>query len=139
MSQQQSRSILKMIFTNFINSLKPRQVTGKLQGTDYFGNKYYEIPADPSRGKRRPSRWFVPADKENFEQELSAEWEAWLRGRRKEPPTEEELMKNLSIMDVKKKNAVLVDAKGGTKTPAVKGVETFPERPEYEKVPGKKD
>ena len=27
-------------------------------GTDPFGNRYFEIPADPSRGKRRPIRWY---------------------------------------------------------------------------------
>lgn len=51
-------------------------------GEDYFGNKYYEIPANPSIGKRKASRWFEPADKEAFDQERTAEWDAWLRGRR---------------------------------------------------------
>jgi hypothetical protein len=31
--------------------------------------------ADPRRGKRNPSRWFEPIEKNNFEQELPAEWE----------------------------------------------------------------
>lgn len=30
---------------------------------------------DPRRGKRKPSRWFEPIEKNNFEQELPAEWE----------------------------------------------------------------
>lgn len=51
-------------------------------GEDYFGNKYYEIPKDVSRGKSKTSRWFEPAEKDNHEQEMAAEWESWLRGRR---------------------------------------------------------
>lgn len=53
-------------------------------GTDYFGNKYFEIPAQPQIGKRRAERWFEPSEKrdENFDRELTAEWESWLRHRR---------------------------------------------------------
>lgn len=131
------RSIIAMIFRNFINSFKPRQIYGNLKGADYFGNKYYEIPADPARGKRRPSRWFVPPTKDDFEQEMPAEWEAWLRGRRTEPPAEEEVAKNLAIMQMKKQNAVEVEKKAGKMTPMQKGMETFPKRPEYEIMPGK--
>ncbi|KAH0812182.1 hypothetical protein GEV33_010619 [Tenebrio molitor] len=127
-----------MIITNFINSLRPRQIRGDLRGSDYFGNKYYEIPADPSIGKRKPSRWFEPPVKDDFQQEMPAEWEAWLRGRRTQPPSEEEVMKNLALMQMKKKNAIAVDAKGGKMTPMEKGMETFPKRPEYELAPGKK-
>lgn len=82
MAKPPPRSILKMIFTNFINSFKPRQIKGTYIGEDYFGNKYYEIPPNPSIGKRKASRWFEPIHKDDFDQELSAEWEAWLRGRR---------------------------------------------------------
>ncbi|KRT81201.1 hypothetical protein AMK59_5907, partial [Oryctes borbonicus] len=101
MAQQQSRSILAMIFRNFINSLKPRRITGDLKGIDYFGNKYFEIPANPSIGKRQASRWFVPPEKDNFQQELPAEWESWLRHRRKEPPAEKEVMRNYALMQMK--------------------------------------
>lgn len=106
-------------------------------GKDYFGNKYFEIPANPSIGKRKASRWFDPPKKDDFMQEMPAEWEAWLRGRRKEPPSEEEVMKNLAIMQIKKKNAIAVEAKAGKVVPMKKGIETFPRRDEYETVPGK--
>lgn len=76
------RSIFSMIYKNFIASFKPRQINGNLMGEDYFGNKYYEIPANPAIGKRKPSRYFTPVDKEDFEQERTAEWDAWLRYRR---------------------------------------------------------
>lgn len=79
---QPPRSVLRMILTNFLQSFKPRQVKGNYMGDDYFGNKYFEIPADPSLGKRKATRWFTPVDKENFEQERTGEWDAWLRFRR---------------------------------------------------------
>lgn len=138
MAQPPPRRVYLAILINLINSLKPRQFRGNHKGTDYFGNKYFEIPANPAGGKRRASRWFEPPDKENFEQEMPAEWEAWLRGRRQEPPSEEEVMRNLAIMEMKKRNAVAVDAKGSKPKPLAKGMESFPKRPEYEIVPGKK-
>lgn len=82
MANQPTRDIFKIIFQNFFKSFKPRQYKGNYVGEDYFGNKYYEIPANPSIGKRKPSRWFEPKDKEAFDNELTAEWEAWLRFRR---------------------------------------------------------
>ncbi|XP_076254069.1 NADH dehydrogenase [ubiquinone] 1 alpha subcomplex assembly factor 2 isoform X2 [Rhynchophorus ferrugineus] len=117
---------------------KPRQFRGNHMGTDYFGNKYYEIPVNASSARSKPSRWFEPPEKDNFQQEMPAEWEAWLRGRRKVPPTEEELKRNLAIMQLKKKNAIEVEAKAGLPTPRQKGMESFPHRPEYERVPGEK-
>lgn len=135
MAQPPSRSIIMMIINNFINSIKPRQIRGTLIGKDYFGNKYYEIPADPSIGKRRTNRWFEPTMKDNFDQEMPAEWEAWLRGRRKLPPSEDEVMKSVALMEMKKHNAIEVDAKGGKMTPMAKGMETFPHRPDYERIP----
>lgn len=77
------RSVLGMIWNNFRNSIRPRQIRGNLVGEDYFGNKYFEIPANPSIGKRKPERWFEPiGDPDAFDRELTGEWESWLRGRR---------------------------------------------------------
>lgn len=76
------RPLIKIIFQNFIKSFRPRQMKGNLIGEDYFGNKFYEIPADASRGKSKTSRWFEPVEKDNHMQEMTAEWESWLRGRR---------------------------------------------------------
>lgn len=39
------RDVIKMIWTNFVNSLRPRQFKGNYMGRDTFGNKYFEIPA----------------------------------------------------------------------------------------------
>lgn len=138
MSQPPARSIWGTVLKNFINSLKPRQIRGNFKGADYLGNKYYEIPVSASSARSRPSRWFEPPNEDDFDNEMPAEWESWLRGRRKEPPTEEEIAKNLAIMQMKKRNAIAVDAKAGKMTPMKKGIETFPVRPEYEKVPGKR-
>lgn len=144
MAQPPSRSILKMIFTNFINSIRPRQITGNLKGTDYNGTKYYEIPANPSIGKRKPQRWFEPIDKENFQQEIPGEWEGWLRGRRPEPPSEEEVLRNLQLIHTKKENAAKLEAKYATEVdqtllpPETRGAESFPKYgDEYEVMPGK--
>lgn len=146
MSNGPKRDILKIIFQNFINSFRPRQIRGNFMGEDYYGNKYYEIPANPRSGKRNPSRWFEPKDKEAFDQELTAEWEAWLRYRREEPPTREELIQNLQIMEMKKVNAAKLDEKyaklrGETtmeiSPPKEKTIGTFPQYDDYEIIPGK--
>merc|ERR1711915_875966 len=71
-----------------------RQKIGNLVGKDPYGNSYYELPAQPQLGKRRPSRWYNTADitKDDaetgpsekwggFDAELPSEWESWLRHR----------------------------------------------------------
>lgn len=158
------RPLMKILFQNFINSFRPRQIKGNLIGEDYFGNKFYEIPKDLAKGKNKRSRWFEPAvDKEDHEQEMAAEWESWLRGRRwvkvqlvifelwcnfeafrKEPPTDQELMKNLAIMQLKKKNAAALEDKFAVKQDhaALRKDETgqkasFPQYTDYEIMPGK--
>lgn len=137
MAQPPTRGIIRIILRNFLNSFKPRQLQGTLIGTDYFGNKYYEIPANPSVKKKRASRWFLPPEKDEFMQDMPAEWESWLRGRRRNPPTEDEVMKNLAIMQMKKKNAIEIDKQGGQMTPMETGFESFPKYSDYENVPGK--
>lgn len=144
MSKPPQRDIIKIIFNNFIRSFKPRQIRGNFMGEDYFGNKFYEIPPNPSIGKRRPTRWFEPSENDAFDQEITAEWEAWLRLRRDEPPTREELVQNLQIMEMKKRNAAELNEKYTAArgeqpqiTQPVKGPESFPRYQEYEHVPGK--
>lgn len=107
---------LARLVTNFMNSLKNgRHIDSKSQvvGEDYIGNRYFEIPADPSHGKRRPRRWFTsPASNyhdprgsnitEGFDNEVPSEWESWLRNRRELPPTEAEILQSFAIADLKK-------------------------------------
>lgn len=147
MANKPTRDVLGIIWQNFWRSLRPRQIRGNLIGEDYFGNKYYEIPANPAIGKRKASRWFEPTDKDAFDQELTAEWDSWLRGRRDDPPTREELAKNLQIMDMKKRNAAKLDAfyakdkDAGAMPKQVEGetIGTYPKYGDYELIPGKND
>ncbi|XP_076346476.1 NADH dehydrogenase [ubiquinone] 1 alpha subcomplex assembly factor 2 isoform X5 [Tachypleus tridentatus] len=88
-SSSAGRSILRMIIKNFIESLTPKKRRGDFVGTDNLGNKYYEIPADPCKGKRYPVRWYETKVSDDWEQEIPIEWEAWLRGRRTSPPVME--------------------------------------------------
>ena len=91
-----SRGMLQYVFKHFWNSFKvgKRQAVGNLMGKDPYGNSYYELPAQPQLGKRRPSRWYNTADISSsdaetgpsekwggFDAELPAEWESWLRHR----------------------------------------------------------
>lgn len=143
MANEGGRRLILEIFKNIWESLKPRQIFGNTIGKDYFGNTYYEIPADPRRGKRLPTRWFEPETKDAFDQEMPAEWEAWLRNRRKVPPTDEEVMKNYAIIQMKRKNAAELEVKyakerGNLPIPELpkSGYESFPKYDDYETSPG---
>lgn len=74
MNKPPTRDIVRSIISSFLKSFRPRQITGDFKGEDYYGNKYYEIPADPSRGKRKTSRWHEPVEKDNTMAELPGEW-----------------------------------------------------------------
>ncbi|XP_060788283.1 NADH dehydrogenase [ubiquinone] 1 alpha subcomplex assembly factor 2 [Neoarius graeffei] len=68
-------------------------------GTDHLGNKYYYIPEQKTwTGRVVRARRFVeasnPTEFEYLEGSIPSEWDAWIRGRRKDPPTVEELLKN---------------------------------------------
>ncbi|XP_040277252.1 NADH dehydrogenase [ubiquinone] 1 alpha subcomplex assembly factor 2 [Bufo bufo] len=71
-------------------------------GTDQFGNKYYSIPEQKTwTGQaNRAKRIVEPAQKDVYKYEaghIPTEWEAWIRGKRKDPPTIEEILKNEQI------------------------------------------
>ncbi|XP_051277454.1 NADH dehydrogenase [ubiquinone] 1 alpha subcomplex assembly factor 2 [Dicentrarchus labrax] len=70
-------------------------------GTDHMGNKYYIIPEQKTWTGRlvRAKRMVVaanPTEYEYIEGSIPMEWDAWIRGRRREPPSIEELRKNES-------------------------------------------
>lgn len=46
----QTRSVWAKAFRSLLTSLKPRQVRGNFMGKDYFGTKYFEIPAGNLNG-----------------------------------------------------------------------------------------
>ncbi|XP_015367683.1 PREDICTED: mimitin, mitochondrial [Diuraphis noxia] len=96
------RRLWKIVFENFLKSLQPK-LKEKPIGSDAQGNKYFELEADPRGGRRLPRRWFVPANEESSVP--TPEWSQWLRGRRDEPPTSEEIAHNEAIANMKKINA----------------------------------
>lgn len=68
-------------------------------GTDHLGNKYFFIPEQKTwTGRSVRSRRTVeavnPKEFEYLEGSIPSEWDAWIRGRRKTPPTVEELLQN---------------------------------------------
>ncbi|KAM5191762.1 NADH dehydrogenase [ubiquinone] 1 alpha subcomplex assembly factor 2 [Mantella aurantiaca] len=74
----------------------------KHMGTDQYGNKYFYIPEQKSwTGQAIKSRRIVePMQKEVYKYELGnipIEWEAWIRGKRKDPPTIEEILRNEQV------------------------------------------
>ena len=107
---------LARLVTNFWRSLKGRHIDGKatVVGEDVLGNKYYEIPAEPSLGRRRPRRWFTNSASGHqdirdttkgfvgFDAEVPAEWDSWLRFRRDTPPTNQQVLQSLALADLKK-------------------------------------
>ncbi|NWT02572.1 NDUF2 factor, partial [Mionectes macconnelli] len=92
----------------------------ELVGTDQFGNKYYRVPKHETRaGRIIPERRFVEAvNHEAYQYQVGdfpAEWEAWIRRKRKDPPTIEEILRNENyreemkqkIKDVSEKDKLL--------------------------------
>ncbi|XP_029432424.1 NADH dehydrogenase [ubiquinone] 1 alpha subcomplex assembly factor 2 isoform X1 [Rhinatrema bivittatum] len=74
-------------------------------GSDQFGNKYYYIPQQRTwTGQTIRERRTVEAvHKKAYEYEewqIPLEWEAWIRGKRKDPPTIEEILKNETYREV---------------------------------------
>ncbi|KAM9857808.1 NADH dehydrogenase [ubiquinone] 1 alpha subcomplex assembly factor 2 [Aulostomus maculatus] len=83
-------------------------------GTDHLGNKYFVVPEQRTwtgrlvRAKRMVE---VPNVKEfeYIEGSIPIEWDTWIRGRRKEPPSIEELLKNETNRKQIKMKAKLVE------------------------------
>uniref|UniRef100_A0A1A7XBF7 NADH dehydrogenase (Ubiquinone) 1 alpha subcomplex, assembly factor 2 n=1 Tax=Iconisemion striatum TaxID=60296 RepID=A0A1A7XBF7_9TELE len=85
-------------------------------GTDHLGNKYYLIPEQKTwtGGHVRAKRMVEaanPVEHEYMEGSIPIEWDAWIRGRRKEPPSIEELLMNESQMKQIKLKAKEVEEK----------------------------
>ncbi|XP_046823792.1 NADH dehydrogenase [ubiquinone] 1 alpha subcomplex assembly factor 2 [Vespa crabro] len=132
------RGLFRMIFRDFLASIRPNISRPKLMGEDYFGTKYYEVPISSTSTKKKPARYFK-AINNDFEQEIPAEWEAWLRYRRKEPPTFIEIETNYKMQIIKKMNAAKLEASNKELTTSKKtdipvekrGYESFPVYDEY--------
>lgn len=132
------RGAIVQVWRAFVASLKPKGSQRKFIGEDYNGTKYYEDSGAPSKR----GRMFTPVDPENFMQEMPAEWESWLRYRRHEPPTNEEIKASYNLIMQKKSNAAQLEIKHaaemkekyGDKTKVLEGVKNkeFPTYDDYE-------
>uniref|UniRef100_A0A0L8GSN0 NADH dehydrogenase [ubiquinone] 1 alpha subcomplex subunit 12 n=2 Tax=Octopus bimaculoides TaxID=37653 RepID=A0A0L8GSN0_OCTBM len=129
------------LFKNSLYSVKQQQ---RIIGKDHFGNVYYEKEANPSRNLRG-ARWVEPADGDQMTPpDMPIEWEAWIRGKRQNPPTEEEIQRNYAKMMRTIQRAKELDQKYASASPKSEEKvlsqtpRKFPEYPEYEIIPGKK-
>ncbi|XP_055354168.1 NADH dehydrogenase [ubiquinone] 1 alpha subcomplex assembly factor 2-like [Paramacrobiotus metropolitanus] len=108
-------SAWRTVITNFVNSLRkapPREFIGE----DYLGNRYYEQPT-PYSSNRKLARSLEPANRHKYHfehdarwEEIPPEWEAWLRNKRKDPPTAEEIQQNIALMLQKQANGARLEA-----------------------------
>ncbi|KAJ3604251.1 hypothetical protein NHX12_028992 [Muraenolepis orangiensis] len=83
-------------------------------GSDHLGNNYYKVPPQTTWtgrkvGAKRMFEAANPAHYEYVESSIPSEWDAWIRGRRKEPPSIEEMLKNQQYRDQIKQKAKEVD------------------------------
>jgi NADH:ubiquinone oxidoreductase subunit len=74
------------------------------------------VPFPFSRGKRRPTRYYQSPETDEketighnaiggFDAEMPSEWESWLRHRRLDPPTVDQVQTSLAFAEMKKLNA----------------------------------
>ena len=98
------KGFLERLFENLRTKKKVQQEQISA-GKDYMGNMYYEAPADPSRGVRAPKRWYWPQHEDDWDRPIPPEWEAWLRYRRPDAPTEEEINRNIAMAQLKRLRA----------------------------------
>ena len=80
-------------------------------GRDYLGNVYWEQPPDPVKGRTKFKRWYFPQSDDDWDRPIPPEWESWLRYRRPDPPSEEEINRNIAIAQLKKIRAKEVEEK----------------------------
>jgi len=151
-----SRGMIQYVFKHFWNSLKvaKRPNQGTLVGSDPYGNQYFELPAQPQLGKRKPSRWYTAQKSTGslwnagrrsnetafdmaagFDKEIPAEWESWLRHRRAEAPAEEEVLQSMALAQMKKINAAKLE-EAREKEMIAAGLDPGPPKPQdHEKTP----
>lgn len=134
------RRLWKIVFNNFLKSLKPKEIEKPI-GSDAQGNRYFETPADPQGGRRLPRRWFIPVNEDTGVP--TPEWSQWLRGRRVEPPTNEEIAYNEAIASMKKVNAENISKKfeipnsNNVETEVQQNAKGFPDiSDKFERQPG---
>uniref|UniRef100_A0A0R3S462 NADH dehydrogenase [ubiquinone] 1 alpha subcomplex subunit 12 n=1 Tax=Elaeophora elaphi TaxID=1147741 RepID=A0A0R3S462_9BILA len=80
--------VLTFIWRNFLDSFDRKRFQKIFVGNDEQGNRYYEL----IKSKRIVNRGFIPGNTSS--QLPPPEWLTWLRGLRKLPPTQEEILTN---------------------------------------------
>lgn len=116
-------------FARLVNNLVQRNVRKEgeetLVGIDYKGNRYFEqVEGSPHQRKLDgvvlPKRWYFPADdnEDDWDQHIPPEWEAWMRYRRIEAPTEEEINLNLAVAHMKQVNAAKLEKERQLQAPS---------------------
>lgn len=83
--------------------------TRRLVGTDLHGNEYYET----IREGRKPKREMITKVKhmQYTPGMMPIEWESWIRGKRADPPTHEELLAQQKKIETIKERARQVEEK----------------------------
>merc|ERR1712055_1007383 len=101
----------------------------------------------PQLGKRRPTRWYDTKDTgqkndvgyrdewAGFDTNLPSEWESWLRHRRADPPSENEIMQSMALAQLKKVNAAKLEEERKEEMLAQGLDPNPPARQDHEKVP----
>lgn len=90
---------------SLIGALRPGR---RIVGTDLDGNTYIE--SNPSRGGRPRREVLTKLKHSQYEDgSIPIEWEAWIRGKRDEPPTHEELLKKMQQREVIKHRAKVLE------------------------------
>ncbi|UXI20355.1 rab-like protein 3 [Sarcoptes scabiei] len=116
-------------FRNFLNSFKLRGAQTKpvmIVGTDLHGNKYFE---SKDSNQAKPKRFYLPSHPDLWDKPIPAEWNAWLRFQRKDPPTKAESQQNqMKIENLKEQYSKKIEMEG----------QKFPVYEEYEQTVGSK-
>ncbi|KAK7490393.1 hypothetical protein BaRGS_00018372 [Batillaria attramentaria] len=96
-----SAGLFARVWQGIRGAFGAREQAARFVGEDHLGNRYYEKDPDQKRG-RRGSRWVEARDAAEgdmtFMPEVPSEWDSWLRRRRDNPPTQEELDRNYAMM-----------------------------------------
>ena len=115
------------VWSNFIASISPKTRTKIYKGEDLYGNRYFEyseMKANIKRGYETPETVKNP-------QPPTIEWDAWLRSRRRFPPSDEEIRLNL----MKQQYQLLQDTETEKRAPKIgshgKGAAEIDRKTEY--------
>jgi NADH dehydrogenase [ubiquinone] 1 alpha subcomplex assembly factor 2 len=104
---------MSRIFFNMLSRKEAKGTESVKVGIDHLGNQYYEQQGAGIHQRRigesetvvHGKRWYYPKGEDDWDEPIPPEWEAWLRYRRLEKPTEEEIYLNMAVAHVKKINA----------------------------------